>query len=124
MRHFILLILLFVFVVSTRNNDEAKERKREKLRSIFKKVLAQCILKSEASAELKKEVEENKDGDLKKVLHNYVTKIDSNDREIIRKCRRKSLVFMKEKLPERLRKRQNITDINRVSEKLPKKNLK
>ena len=31
---------------------------------------------------------------------------------------------MKEKLPERLRKRQNITDIHRVSEKLQKKNLK
>ena len=74
------------------NREERQKRKRD-----FQKQIAECILKTESlSADLKKQIEDNKDDDLRKVLHLYITKLDSNDREIIRKCRRELFGKMRE----------------------------
>ena len=83
------LVFLFLMALVVCPPPEFNREERQKKRKQFQKDMADCILKNEsASAELKKQVEDNKDDDLRKVLHLYITKLDLNDREIIRKCRR------------------------------------
>ena len=124
MRRFVIFFALIVFAISTPNIEEVKER-REKLRSKFQTDLAECILKSEASAELKKEIEDNKEDDLRKILHNFIPKLAPNDKEIIRKCRRESFGVIRENLQDRFKLRTNATDNHKVPERLQgKKNLK
>ena len=87
MRCVLVFLLVLALVVCPPNEFNREERQRR--RKEFQKELADCILKSETvSADLKKQIEDNKDDDLRKVLHLFITKLDSNDREIIRKCRR------------------------------------
>ena len=89
---FLVLIVLVVCPPPEFNREERHKRRRE-----FQKQMAECILKSESvSADLRKQIEDNKDDDLRKVLHLYLTKLDSNDREIIRKCRRELFEKMRE----------------------------
>ena len=83
------LVFLVVLALVVCPHPEFNREERLKKRKEFQKDLADCILKSEAaSADLKKQIEDNKDDDLRKVLHLFTSKLDSNDREIIRKCRR------------------------------------
>ena len=122
--YFMIFFTLIVFVVNEPNIDEVRER-REKLRSKFQTDLAECILKSRASAELKKEIEDNKEDDLRIILHNFIPKLAPNDKEIIRKCRRESFGVIRENLPDRFKLRSNTTDNHKVPERLQeKKNLK
>ena len=87
MRSVLVFFVLLALVIC--HPPEFNREERQKRRKEFQKELADCILKSEsASADLKKQIEDNKDDDLRKVLHLFITKLDSNDREIIRKCRR------------------------------------
>ena len=89
---FLVLMVLVVCPPPEFNREERQKRRRE-----FQKQMADCILKSESvSADLKKQIEDNKDDDLRKVLHLYITKLDANDREIIRKCRRELFGKMRE----------------------------
>ena len=89
---FLVLMVLVVCPPPEFNREERHKRRRE-----FQKQMAECILKSESvSADLRKQIEDNKDDDLRKVLHLYLTKLDSNDREIIRKCRRELFGKMRE----------------------------
>ena len=98
---FLVLMVLVVCPPPKFNREERQKRRRE-----FQKQMAECILKSESvSADLKKQIEDNKDDDLRKVLHLYLSKLDSNDREIIRKCRRELF----EKMREMRRVRFNVT---------------
>ena len=79
------VLLALVFSQPPLFNSEERARRREK----FNKEMADCILKADSiSAELKTQIENNKDDDLRKVLHLYKSKLDTNDREIIRNCRR------------------------------------
>ena len=81
---FLLLMALIVCPPPEFNREERQKRKRD-----FQKQIAECILKTESlSADLKKQIEDNKDDDLRKVLNLDTIKLDSNDREIVRKCRR------------------------------------
>ena len=62
---FVALVMLVVAQPSEERREEIRKRRRE-----HDKVIAECILKSEAaSPELKKLVEENKDGNLMRALH-------------------------------------------------------
>ena len=88
-----LVLLALAFCHPHEFSREARHQRRQQLQ----KEMRDCILKSESvSAELKKQIEDNKDDDLRKVLHLYITKLDTNDREIIRKCRRELFGKMKE----------------------------
>ena len=82
---FLLLIALVVCPFPDFDKDQRKKKRKE-----FKKQITKCILQSNSiSKDLRKEIEENEDeDDLKKILHLYVSKLDENDREVIRKCRR------------------------------------
>ena len=89
---FLVLMVLVVCPPPEFHREERQKRRRE-----FQKQMAECILKSESvSADLKKQIEDNKDDDLRKVLHLYISKLDTNDREIIRKCRRELFSKMRE----------------------------
>ena len=94
-----ILVFLFLMALVVCHPPQFNREERQKKRKQFQKDMADCILKSESvSADLKKQIEDNKDDDLRKVLHLYITKLDSNDREIIRKCRRELFGKMREKL--------------------------
>ena len=79
------------------NREERAKRKQE-----FYKEMANCILKRSISAELKTQIENNKDDDLRKVLHLYMTKLDTNDRAIIIKCRKELFIKRREMHREKL----------------------
>ena len=92
-----ILVFLFLMALVVCHPPEFNREERQKRRKQFQKDIADCILKSEsASADLKKQIEDNKDDDLRKVLHLYITKLDESDREIIRKCRRELFGKMRE----------------------------
>ncbi len=92
----VLIFLLVLAFVCCPPPEFSKEDRRQR-RHQFQKEMAECIVNSEnVSADLKKQIEENKDDDLRKVLHLYVTKLDTNDREIIKKCRREMFGKMRE----------------------------
>ena len=92
----VLLFILLALVVC--HPPEFNKEERAKRRQEFNKEMADCILKGDSiSAELKTQVENNKDDDLRKVLHLNMTKLDTNDREIIRKCRRELFSKMMER---------------------------
>ncbi len=104
MRCVLVFLLVLALVVCPPNEFNREERQRR--RKEFQKELADCILKSETvSADLKKQIEDNKDDDLRKVLHLFITKLDSNDREIIRKCRRELFGKIREMHRERFHDR-------------------
>ena len=88
MKIILVFLLLIVLVVCPLPESEREERKKK--RKEFQKQVTQCILKSdEISEHLRKELEDNNDdGELRKVLHLFATKLNENDREVIRKCRR------------------------------------
>ena len=77
---------MFLLALAFCPTPEFSWEAREQLQKEF----ADWILKSESvSSELKKQIEENEGEELRKVLYFYITKLDQNNREIIRKCRRK-----------------------------------
>ena len=87
MRNVLIFLMLMVLVVCPPPEFDREERQNK--RKEFQKQMVDCLLNSEGiSADFKKQIEDNKDDDLRKVLHLYITKLDTNDREIIRKCRR------------------------------------
>ena len=100
MKSLLVFLVLMVFVVCPPphfNHEERMKRRRE-----FQKSMADCIVKSEGvSAELKKKIEDNKEEDLRKILHLYLAKLDSSDREIIRKCRRELFSKLRESFKDK-----------------------
>ena len=98
-----ILVFLVLMVLVVCHPPKFNREEREKRRKEFQKQMAECILKSDSvSADLKKQIEDNKDDDLRKVLHLYLSKLDSNDRDIIRKCRRELFEKMREMRKSRL----------------------
>ena len=98
MKSVLIFFVLLVLVACPPPPNFAEDRgRRESRRKEFNKQMVDCLLKSEISDELKKQVEDNKDDDLRKILHMFMTKLESNDREIIRKCRRELFGKMREK---------------------------
>ena len=84
-----ILILLVLLGYITAQPSETRLEEMRKRREEHDKQMSECILKSEsASAELKQLTEKNKDDDFIKVLHPRDHKLDKNDREVIRECRK------------------------------------
>ena len=84
----VLLFILFALAICPPPEFNREERARR--RQEFNKEMADCILKGGSiSAELKTQIENNKDDDLRKILHLYMTKLDSNDREVIRNLQKR-----------------------------------
>ena len=107
MKNVLLFILFFLAICHPLgfNKEERAKRRQE-----FNKEMADCILKGGSiSAELKTQIENNKDDDLRKILHLYMTKLDTNDREVIRKCRRELFSKMMETHRNRFQGRFNHT---------------
>ena len=100
MRNVLIFLILMALVVCPPpefNREERQNRRKE-----FQKQMVDCLLNSEGiSADFKKQIEDNKDDDLRKVLHLYITKLDTNDREIIRKCRRELFGKMRQQFSGR-----------------------
>ena len=89
---FLVLLVVVVCPPPKFNKEEALKRRKE-----LQNQISECILKSESvSADLKKKIEDNKEGDLRKILQLSHIKLDSNDREIVRKCRREFFEKMRE----------------------------
>ena len=79
---------------------EGQEERNER-RKKFQQEITDCILKGDISTELKTKLQENKDEDLRKTLHTFLSKLDSNDKEVIRKCRREIFGKLREELKTR-----------------------
>ena len=89
---FVLLLVLATCQPSKEKIEEMKKRRKE-----HDMQLAECILRSpDASEEFKKLIEENKDKDLIRALHPRDHKLEKNDHEVMRNCRREMLDKMRE----------------------------
>ena len=86
MKKLLIFSLLFIFINTLPHilNEE-----REKKRKEAQEKMVNCILNNQnASTELKKQVEKNKDNDLRRFFHSLIEKCEKNDQDVIRKCRR------------------------------------
>ena len=118
------LIFLVLIALVMCNPLKFSKEERQKRKEEFQKQIADCILKSEsASADLKKKIKDNKDDVLKNVLHLYLSKLDSKDREALRKCRKELVEKMKGTLKDKLHDTFNATNVNNLLKDL-KKNKK
>ena len=127
MKSILIFSVLLVLVTCPPSNFTMPGRngRRESRAKEYKKEMTDCLLKSEISDKLKKQLED-KDKTLPLFVPFFGTKVDSNenDREIIRKCRTELLRKRREKsLGGLLSANSTIFDIlrKRVQEK---KNLK
>ena len=95
-------VLLFIFLAALvvcqhPESHEGKHEERVQRRKQMQKDINDCILKSEISTELRNKLEESSD-DSKHTLHLFMNKLDTQDREAVKKCRRE--VFGKLKKEE------------------------
>ena len=98
MKGFLLFIFLAALVVCQNpESHEGKHEERVQRRKQIQKDINDCILKSEISTELRNKLEESSD-DSKHTLHLFMNKLDNQDREAVKKCRRE--VFGKLKKEE------------------------
>ena len=96
MKGFLLFIFLSALVVCQHpESHEGKHEERVQRRKQMQKDINDCILKGEISTELRSKLEENKE-DLRHTLHLFMNKLDTKDKEVIRKCRREVFGKMKE----------------------------
>ena len=107
MRRFVIFLILMALVVCPYSGHMNVEE-RKKMRKKFQKEIGECILESnKISSHLRKKVEENKDEDIKKLLHLYTEKLGEDDREVIRKCRRKYFEKIRNMFREKIHERFN-----------------
>ena len=98
------LVFLFLATLVMCQNPETHEGRHEERAQRRKKIqqeISECILKEDISSELKTKLQENKDEDLRHTLHLFLNKLDSKDREIIRKCRREVFGKMRDMFKNR-----------------------
>ena len=94
-------VLIFIFLASLvlcqqPESSTGKHEERVQRRKKFQQEIYDCILKEDISTELKTKLQENKDEDLRHTLHLFLNKLDTKDREVIRKCRREVFGKMRE----------------------------
>ena len=94
-------VLIFIFLASLvlcqqPESSTGKHEERVQRRKKFQQEIYDCILKEDISTELKTKLQENKDEDLRHTLHLFLNKLDTKDREVIRKCRRKKKKKMRD----------------------------
>ena len=99
-------VLLFIFLAALvvcqhPESHEGKHEERIHRRKQIQKDISDCILKGDISTELKNKLEENKDEDLRHTLHLFLNKLDTKDREVIRKCRREVFGKMRDMFKSR-----------------------
>ena len=92
---FSLLILLVVCPIP-HNIEHLTHHERLQRRKKFQKEIIDCVLNSEISKSLKEKLEENKEKDLREMIHLFMNKVDTKDKEIIRKCRREIFSKMRD----------------------------
>ena len=97
MRGVLIFILLASLVLCQQpESSTGKHEERVQRRKKFQQEIYDCILKEDISTELKTKLQENKDEDLRHTLHLFLNKLDTKDREVIRKCRREVFGKMRE----------------------------
>ena len=102
MKGVLLMIFLATLVVCQGpETHEGQHEERVHRRKQIQKEICDCILKEDISTELKTKLEENKDEDLRHTLHLFLNKLDTKDREVIRKCRREVFGKMREMFKNR-----------------------
>ena len=98
MRYFILILLLFVIYSFPTNTNDKKGETGGKRRKRFNLDFYECINKNEeASQELKKFVEEHKDGQLRKYLITFKSN-NENDQNVIKNCRKETFHKLRESI--------------------------
>ena len=112
MKKTLLFLLLIVFAVC-RPSDERREERREEMRRRrleHDRIIAECILNNnKTSPELKKAVEENKDN-LIRAIHPRDHRIEGDDRDVIRDCRKMVFEMRKEELKKERERRHHEHD--------------
>ena len=85
-----------------------KPRLRDVKRKQFRKEIIDCILNNEnSSEELKNKVKKEIDDEYRKILHIFIAKLNQEDREIIRKCRRIYFGKIRDMYKERMNQKYN-----------------
>ena len=98
---YVLLFLIALISCQHPETHEGKNADRFQRRKKIQQEITECILKGEISTELKTKLQENKEEDLRYTLHLFLNKLDTKDREVIRKCRREIFGKMKEEFKNR-----------------------
>ena len=89
MKNFVVFLVLIALVICPLPNRGRFREDRQKRRKEYEKQIVDCIVNSErVSQELKSQLEENKNNDVREILSEHFNKFDDNDHEVIRKCRR------------------------------------
>lgn len=101
MRNF-LLVLVLIGIICNPNEDGKKfELGKGNKRKKFNTNLYECIVKNETTSEdLKKNVEEHKNGELRKTLFNLKDKLSESDQEIVKHCRKESFMKFREDIQQ------------------------
>ena len=90
MKKILFFLVLIVFAVCQPSKEKIEEMKKRRKEHDMQ--IAECILKSpDASPEFKKLIEENKDKDLMRAFHPRDHKLEKNDHDVMRNCRREML---------------------------------
>ena len=113
MKKFLIFLVLIVFAVCQPSKEKIEEMKKRRKEHDMQ--IAECILKSpDASPEFKKLIEENKDKDLMRAFHPREHKLEKNDHDVMRNCRREMLDKRREEhRREREREREQRRDEHR-----------
>ena len=85
---FIFMFLATLVLCQHPETHEGRHEERVQRRKKIQQEICECIMKEDISTELKTKLQENKDEDLRHTLHLFLNKLDTKDREAIRKCRR------------------------------------
>ena len=101
--------LLIVFaLVALALCDKPRYPLRDVKRKQFRKEIIDCILNNEnSSEELKNKVKKEIDDEYRKILHIFIAKLNQEDREIIRKCRRIYFGKIRDMYKERMNQKYN-----------------
>ena len=101
MKGVLILFLATLVVCQGPETHEGQHEERVHRRKQIQKEICDCILKEDISSELKTKLEENQDEDLRHTLHLFLNKLDTKDREVIRKCRREVFGKMRDMFKSR-----------------------
>ena len=101
MKGVLILFLATLVVCQGPETHEGQHEERVHRRKQIQKEICDCILKEDISSELKTKLEENQGEDLRHTLHLFLNKLDTKDREVIRKCRREVFGKMREMFKNR-----------------------
>jgi len=97
MKIYLLLFLILAFTSNPIGNENNNEFSKGKRKRQFNLDLYECIVKSEtASNELKKYAEEHKDKGLRQNLHSIKSKLNENDLNILKQCRKETFLKFRE----------------------------